>query len=1640
MGGLCSLADPRDLPEGASPCCIDVDFIVGSVFTRPGLSSVYAYATTLVITGYSLNYGVATFTYTGSEPTINEGFLLSGFIGNQSYLNGLTVYVESVGLGTFTALVDHANDGPVYNISASAVSTTGLFVGPNLGSIATSSTWVNPNNIFSPTAYASATVGTSENTGAVSPTTTSVGSVGNQWSTPNNILTTGVAFATVTAVPVGSSLLFAGNPSITIPAGATVTGVVVSINAKYVGTGTGFVDLQITTNGTPVGTRQNVAVNSTATVYTKGSSSFTWGTTFTPATASGTQLGVEVIGSASASSSGTLSANSLKITVYYTLAVTSDVILAQGFGYALSLTSGISGLSTSFVAYSSAETTLTVQPLLSGVPVGTPKTIVLTATPTVYTLGGSNDVWGYLWGSSNINSPQFGWQLTTGGVGITYAGDLDTVVYITAALVNFNWLGSYEQNNDALTTLALDAAGNMWKEDVINNPGVLSIALTGLLPDSYAVGATLDNSEFVMFSDLSIGTERPRQLYSDGNWYPVTQVGPGVPPAFKASTGSISGVLTLTSYAYASGVAALTFNAIGTAPSVDSLYTLSAPGTFLDKQVVTVLSSPAPTTTTFSANVTGSGAGGSITGLATPQFEYSIVSITQTPSAVARGLMEHSALVLWSAGATTTAAGSVVTIFYNSGHDGYPSDTLLTKLFNSGYGCYVEITGSGPNVPCNGVWQVIDVGTVVPPFEENQHNYFSIAYTSSGALHDNSPTVDYQITQATLTVSPSILGLTPGTNITITGVTGSPQSGWNNTWSIEQAVNSGLYTITSTQYTTSPSGLVTYSYQFASTTNSQVPIVGQLIEITGCTNDASMNGTFVVNSVNAGNSTFTVVMNIPNLSNQPAAVPEGSAQAVMSGTVFIIDPGVNYVQTTADVIYGTVSNNGNFFVIGSTSLVPIGAGTRQAVCFFITKTGAWTPASPPVTFTTSTDANILNVSSIPIGPSDVVARGIAITEAGANGVPGANFYVIENPVTTTVGTVVTTYSSTIINDNTSTTAAFSFTDAVLLNSTEIDIPGFNQFNLIELGSCGWCVPYASRMFYGLQLNKVQNFNNLSFDGGFANANTPQPAYWGLYPTANEITLVNSPVTGDALYIQNGTGAIQPQMGMIAQTAYQDPYNVAIISTNTPYSVRVACSCPSGIRLGTLVIDLTDLNNGNFGKTYGAFTVPFTSMGTTISVFNGPLLSTGIFTGFVSSSLNLRVWVQNMGIGADVLIDRIDIYPTLFPYLKTEVYGSYINKPESVDASGDGGILDTSGFNAQPVMGAFVLRDSLYLLKTNSMYVTRDNPNSEPSGWSLGEVSSRVGAIGINSYDTGDEWAVMANRSGLYGFNGGIPTRLSEEIFQVWEAINWNAGNSIVVRNDIVNRRILCAVPMPTGINPETGVPTTSYKNHWLPFSPYNPAPTTPNVILMLNYQALATFEELLNSPEMHTTMFGTLAVQDMKRKWAIWNIATPYMGFILRGNLVDYPLYICNGTGTSKIYELSDDQLSDDGQSIHSLYCTYGHVNAAKAVTMPIFGMHTKRYTVFQANLEGAGNATVRFLPNDLGARYPISIPGGINMVSPAQDDVMRVINVKGQRVFIEVSSNAVDSWFQLCKTLLTGKADPWSSLNPTGGGNAGVY
>lgn len=1612
MGGLITNVAAEDLPEGASPRTWDTDYIVGSVFTRPGLSSVYTFTNTFTIIQVSIRSGIATFIYAPNDntPVVNEGFLLSGFTGAASFLNDQIVVVSSVdaGANTFFSEVAFPDLDQVTGLNATAASTTGNFVGPNIGNLATvidsdGNTWSNPDGVLGNTSYAVAITGGASNIVRVPPTVVNDGST-NLWATPTNVITTGASFATV-SLPASafSASILANGFNFSIPSNATVLGISTTFRAKSTSAaGKGSINVQLATNGNGVSDSLNVPIGPTLGTYTQGSASYLWSATLTPEVVNGASFGVLINAFADAGGAGLFSVNSLSLTLYYSTSSSSEVLEVTAFAFAIPSTSGISGFGVTFEAFSDVATTASFQLLKNGIAVGEPKEQALTTTPTIYSVGSANDLWGDTWDFNNVNNVSFGVQITASGSGTTNVRDLDMLVYVTPGLANFNYIKSFIQNTGQIDTLALDSSGIMWRENVNLSMGTLAVALTGILPGSFAKSATALDQEYICFSDLAIGTERPR-VYNGSAFLPLSQVGPGAPPSFISSVGTSGQQLTITNFVISGNV--VTFNYTGIPPTAGEIYQITGAAQTYLNFTGTVLSVPAPSPTQFSMELVHADVSSTPTSAtATLLFNYPIASITQPA--------QHSNFIgyQWTAGPGQVAPGTVFTIYY-----GDVQDTALVTAFNSGlYPVFVYLANN--QFGFTGTYQVTSVGSGRPAGHDTTHFYFTVNVGSSGSRSSSgdNPPGSYQQTLATVTTQVAVPGLVQGDSVLITQAT---PSSWNNTWSIVNALKSGVLNITNTAM--SADGTATYQFNVASGSG---PSVNDIVTIQGCTNNAIFNTTGVIATV-AGSS-FTIE---GFTSGAIAPAFEASATGTTFGKQFQIDPGSNTLGLSTNPIFGNDSNTG-VITLGGGSTTPIGAGTRQGVVFFITESGYETAPSPPVVFTTSSQANFINAGSIPIGPPNVIARAIAFTEAGQNGVPGANFYVIPNDVTITVGNTTTVYTSTIIRDNITTDAKFTFTDAVLLNSTEIDIEGNDLFNLIEIGSPAWCIPYASRMFYGLTLNKVENFNNLTFDGGYLPNEGGNILPLGWKPvTGVGVTLNISPVTGMSLYINNSSGSTQSSLGKIYQTAFQDPFLVPIIRPNVTYSVRVAARCPSGVEIGTLKLSLVDFNQGiGFGREYGSFSVPLSDMTTNTAVFIGDLLTTP-FVDTVSPALQFAVEVIDMGDGADCEIDRIEIFPTDEPYLKTQVLGSYLNNLEAVDASGAGGIIDTSTENSQDAMGAFVMHDNMYIMKSNSMYFTQDDPTSQPSGWGLHEVSNKVGTIGIHSYDAGEEWLVTACRAGIYGFNGGQPVKLMQEIWNVWELINWDFGNTIVLRNDMINRRLLCAVPLKT-------------PNKWLPFDPENLNPITPNVILMCNYQGLNSFEELVSGAQVHTTMFGTLASVDMRRKWSIWRIPTPYMDFIARKDGEnDKPLFVCNGIQSSKIYQFLDTQRSDDGVAINGLYTTYGFVNATKAATLPIFGFHAKRYTVFQTTANGSGSMRIRAYQNSLSAPYPYTVGGGITLKDPAYDDWFRPLNVRGNRCFLEFSTNHVGSWFHLHKVLLTGQADKYATLNPTGGGNAGL-
>ena len=1398
-------------------------------------------------------------------------------------------------------------------------------------------------------------------------------------------------------------------------------------------------------------------------------------------------------------------------------------------------------------------------------------------TQGTVTVGGNTNAWGLPLNSDLLNDPGFGFNIRAQSV------DLCTFNVTGVRLKlwespplsrNINYIKTYEETDGDVSTLALDSAGILWEEDVTNNPGVLNSVPTFIEPNTFAQSVTASDREYIALSDLTTGTDMPRQLSNQGWVDRVSQVGPGAPP-----------VVTTTS----SGYPILATNGIVQNPSINYTGLGYSYGVFLSAAQASIpLSNTSPgNILTFQLR----------DGFAMPSYFTTGSNIVLTNMPVIAGFNLNNGV------GTNPAYYTII------GPVGAPPGPLGSLN-------YVAFS-------------------VIVPFTGFANMSVGPGYTTGG--------LTIQSTEATVTTLSQVPNLEVGNQFSIAGTS---QAGYDQTWNVIATPNADQLNITETTLT---GNLATYAYNIIT---GSAPGTGEFITVTGTLNGQGVFnvGSAVIEAVSIitpTTGTFTVAISGPDVS--PGAE---TGSGIIFGTVFTFDP---------LAILGN-SNGGSLTAAGL-----IGAGIRQVVYSYKTRNGYVSKPSPVATADIIEGASGITIAKILPGPADTVARIVSFT--GAN---GAYFFNIPENVTVINNGVPTIETSTWINDNTTTSATFSFSDVTLLAADSIDTQGNNWFSQKELGSSLGFISYASRLFAIGEQNKVTNFLNMSFDGGIETSATlpaqTYPAGWTLDSTYGAGGSVEaSPLFGNAYSITNNSGSTQSVYGMITQNSFEDEFNVPIILPATTYSVRVVASSPNLTSSGDLVVDLfqpstatvlgsyalglsslssdMSINAGTLltipiiptaatsvtsqlpgtpfyaaglvqhgtksvqsnsvnGTNYAApplmFTYPnpVTAGDTLVVTFNafnyqvGPTVTdsnnniwklavhqnpagqehnsycyyaSGVvgglttvtisspLTGFPTSSqltgwnafttavfaelsgvltpvsldgvgfafnvggstgsvtttnpndviisgianlpttpstyslidtlsinaaggtqsfsaaykqvstagvnnpiwtgspigvgvtvvfrlakqnapapvtiatttpsdLMIRVYAVNVPNGTQILIDRIEPFPTEEPVLTTQLTASYADNLEAFDEVT--GVVDASIQNQQPVTNAFTIFDKLYILKTNSLFSTEDNGTTEPNNWGLKEDSNRIGCCGINALSYGEEWVTFAHRTGLYVFFGGEPRKISQEMQPVWDLINWKAGNTIWVRNDIAQRRILVGVPLNT-------------PNAWLPNAPVNKNPTTPNVILMLNYREINSVQDLVAEAPIHVTYANRIVAKDISRKWSIWNIKSPYADFVERQDGSN-PLFIGNGLSNSKIYQLLDSpaipggtQTSDDGLSINSIYTTFGFVKQDFAQGLPI-GQHRKDFHYLSMAVDGSGDLGIMCLPDQLDSIYADALVP-ITMINPSTDNVELPLNETCTRLFLQFSTNAVGSWFSIQEMTTTIGIDPWSPVR--GGG-----
>ncbi len=641
-------------------------------------------------------------------------------------------------------------------------------------------------------------------------------------------------------------------------------------------------------------------------------------------------------------------------------------------------------------------------------------------------------------------------------------------------------------------------------------------------------------------------------------------------------------------------------------------------------------------------------------------------------------------------------------------------------------------------------------------------------------------------------------------------------------------------------------------------------------------------------------------------------------------------------------------------VADSTSGGSISPGVHQLVVVFVTRQGYWTAPSPPVSWTAAGNWKA-NVTNIPTGPSNVVQRLLAFTASG-----GASFYHVP--------------ATMVIDDNSSTSLTVDFTDTILLSGTSMDY----LFSQIELPEQLGVTAYAERLFWWGERANMDNWRNLTFDGGWDASGNGRPLGWQLDPTfgAGGSREPSDVVWGDAYRIT--ADGVTGGRGYIFQGAITDVDGDPLFVTNTDYSLRARVKRSAGLSAGTLRVNAFSPTMGQLG-TGLAITPSQATTGYqefTVDLF-GPQAS-------LPSDLRLRVYADGTPgpSGESFLIDNIEVFPTNAAQNPSLVRGSGTEDPEAYD--GVTGIMSIAENNGQGIRAAFTLRNNLYFVKERSMYVTATDGVNEPALWQVEEVSNQVGTPSARGVGIGEEWVVIAGRSGLYLFDGSEPVKLSQEIQPTWDAINWQYGQLIWVQVDTQHKRILVGVPMGSA--------------------------TQPNQILMLDYT------EGFGDP-----LVAMLTAPERSRKWAPWIIAANSCGLIERPTGVAQ-IFFGSNNSSGKIYALTSGTYSDDGAAINSFYAT-AFLAATGLSGRNLFGYLT-------AYVQGSGSLALSAVTP--GGASAIAL-GAWTLASPASRDMEQFANVLAERVSYQFGTNAAGSWFSLTKLVPWAKPDPFAIVR---GGN----
>lgn len=520
-------------------------------------------------------------------------------------------------------------------------------------------------------------------------------------------------------------------------------------------------------------------------------------------------------------------------------------------------------------------------------------------------------------------------------------------------------------------------------------------------------------------------------------------------------------------------------------------------------------------------------------------------------------------------------------------------------------------------------------------------------------------------------------------------------------------------------------------------------------------------------------------------------------------------------------------------------------------------------------------------------------------------------------------------------------------------------------------------------------------------GGGGGLGYGHPAGWTLDGVVDSyIGVVDSDIVNTALEIDNTSGSALS--GYLYQGFYDDGFGNQVVQPNTAYSVRVTARAAAAIASGFVSLELYSPSSGTWG-----YSVPLTSLTTSLQEIIGAL-NNPLWTE-VPSDLQFRVVYSSVPDTSVVIIDRIEVFPTLTPFYENQVAASYLEDYESID--GVTGIVSTLTYTTEPIRNiSNFIEDELYVSTLGRTFAPFPS-DSEPAGWPVKEISDQVGASGPLTEEGGPEYRLKADLHGAWIFDGGNHIKITQEIQQIWDSIYKPSLKTIWTKNDIGQQRILIGIPLPT-------------PNKWLPDAATDATPATPNVVLSCSYLMSPSGRAIAEADPVHVSMFtGSLLWRDMDRKWSIWQIPSPMADWITRADGSEE--FWLGGDSTGEIYKLDSTVYTDNGTAIPQTYMPYGFADVKDAEQLQL-GSVRKLYSYASLIIEGAGAFAVTAYPENPATSLPAFTQPNLTLSSPANYDMNVPFNVTGNRCFFKfaVDGNA-GSYFLLREIVMACQPDP---------------